>query len=77
MGDSSDSIKGIHRYGEKTAAKDLPEWTDEEAMWDQVVKIHEDKGYTEEYAIMTMRLVSLHQLDLDGQVKLWTPYWQL
>ncbi len=72
-GDSSDTIKGIHRYGPKTAEKDLPEWTTAVDMWDKVVTIFKNKGYSEEYAILMMRLVNLGQLNDDLEVELWLP----
>ncbi len=69
-GDASDTIKGINRVGPKGAEKILPEWSDD--MWDKVLAIHLEKGYTEEYAIMTMRLVGMHQYGAMG-VTLWQP----
>ncbi len=72
-GDSSDGIKGIHRYGPKTAEKDLPEWTDHEDMWDRVLQKFEEKGYSEDYALLMMRLVNLGQLTSDGKIALWEP----
>lgn len=71
-GDSSDGIKGIHRFGPKAAEKTLPEFTDHEDMWDTVVNTFQEKGYTEEYALLMMRLVNLGQLTNDG-IALWQP----
>ena len=71
-GDSSDGIKGIYRFGPKAAEKTLPEFTDHETMWDTVIDTFQDKGYSEEYAILMMRLVNLGQLTNEG-IKLWEP----
>jgi len=72
-GDSSDGIKGIFRYGPKAAEKDLPEWTNHEDMWKTVLARFIDKGYTEDYAILMMRLVNLNQLTSEGKIELWEP----
>ncbi len=72
-GDSSDGIKGIYRYGPKTAEKDFPKWTNEEDMWERVMDKFIEKGYSEAYAILMMRLVNLSQLDECGDLVLWTP----
>jgi len=60
MGDATDGITGIPRVGEKTAIKLLDKhgWD-----WAGVVKSYEEKGLTEDDAILTMRLVNLHQWD--------------
>ncbi len=72
-GDSSDGIKGIFRYGPKTAEKDLPEWLGYEETWAKVIDKFTEKGYTEEYAILMMRLVNLSQLTSFNEIELWTP----
>ncbi len=72
-GDSSDGIKGIHRYGPKTAEKDFPEWTNHKDIWKRVLSKFEEKGYTEEYAILMYRLVFLGQLDNNYNLTLWSP----
>lgn len=72
-GDSSDGIKGIFRFGPKAAEKTLPEWTDHEDMWDTVLDTFDQKGYSEEYALLMMRLVNLNQLTTDGKIALWEP----
>lgn len=72
-GDSSDGIKGIYRYGPKAAEKDLPEWLPTEEMWSIVLARFFDKGYTENYAILMMRLVNLNQLNPAGELELWEP----
>jgi len=71
-GDSSDTIKGIFRYGPKTAEKDLPEWTP--SLWEDVLAIFLKKGYSYNYAVLMMRLVDMHQYkgQEEGTV-LWTP----
>lgn len=69
-GDSSDSIKGIHRYGPKTAEKDIADFLD--ADWTNVLKIFEEKGYTKEYAVLMMRLVRMDQFNGE-EVTLWQP----
>ena len=70
MGDSSDTIKGIFRYGPKAAEKDLPEWSDD--LWEKTLAVFIKKGYTEDYAILMMRLVGMHQFTGQG-VTLWDP----
>lgn len=60
MGDATDGIKGIPRCGEKTAIKllDTHGWD-----WCGVVKAYEEKGLTENDALLTMRLVNMLQWD--------------
>jgi len=72
-GDSSDGIKGIYRFGPKAAEKLLPEWEPMEDMWVIVVGMFIEKGYTEEYAVLMYRLVSLNQMNSEGVIELWKP----
>jgi hypothetical protein len=69
-GDISDNIKGIHRVGEKTAMKLLDKngWD-----WNGVVKTYEEKGLTEEDAVLCRRLICLRQWTPKKGVKLFTP----
>lgn len=77
MGDSSDTIKGIYRFGEKAAEKLLPDGIgltlSEEEIWEKVLTTFLEKGYPEEYAILMMRLVNLGQLDDNLKLSLWQP----
>lgn len=72
-GDSADGYKGCPGIGPVKAKAILKECAgDEEKIWLEVVKAYESKGLTEEDAINTMRLCSMHQYTPDGIV-LWTP----
>jgi len=59
IGDSSDGIKSIHRYGIKTVQKDFPEYNKDTPK--EVLAKFIEKGYTEEYALLMMQLVSMRQ----------------
>ncbi len=72
-GDSSDGIKGIFRFGPKAAEKALPEWMPMAEMWEVVIDTFTEKGYSEEYALLMYRLVSLNQLRENGDLVLWSP----
>ena len=69
-GDSSDTIKGIHRYGPRTAEKDLEGFTED--LWARTLAVFEAKGYSEEYGILMMRLVGMFQ-GRGNTVELWNP----
>lgn len=75
MGDSTDGIPGIYRCGVVRAAEALPEWLGEEASWEKVMEKFTSESYSEQYAILMMRLVSLAQLDDSFTVRLWSPNW--
>ncbi len=72
MGDSSDTIKGIFRYGPKAAEKDIPDDQCIEDIWDDVLKVYQSKGYSYDYAVLMMRLVDMHQFTGE-EVTLWQP----
>jgi len=72
-GDSSDGIPGIYRVGAVKAKAALPEWKGPEDAWAKVLETFNKAGYTEEYAILMMRLVNLNQLDEHKNISLWTP----
>jgi DNA polymerase-1 len=69
-GDPTDNIKGLPRVAEKTAIKLLDKhgWD-----WDGVVAIYKEKGFDEDYAILTRRLTSMEQWSPKKGVKLWKP----
>jgi len=80
MGDAGDNVIGVKGMGPKKAEKLLASCSDEESCWDAVVQAH--KGNTlkdgsvgsEATALKNMRLVSMHQVNIDtGEVELWTP----
>ncbi len=74
MGDSSDTIKGIFRYGPKAAERDIPDDQCIEDIWPDVLAIYLDKGYSRDYAILMMRLVDMHQYKGPTEgVVLWSP----
>jgi 5'-3' exonuclease len=45
---------------------------DELEMWEKVVEAYEEKDLTEKDAIKTARLVSMHQINNEGKLDLWT-----
>jgi DNA polymerase-1 len=80
MGDSTDNIKGLPNVGPKTAEKILfaASESPSDQWWAEViVPEHEKRGLTEEYALLTARLVKILQAeDYDNKKKepiLWTP----
>ena len=70
MGDPVDNIKGLPRVGEKTAIKLLDKYGWD---WDGVLAAYEEKGLTEEDAILTRRLIGLDQWTPKKGVKLYGP----
>ena len=72
-GDSTDGIPGIYRCGPVKAEAALPEWKGHVEAWKSVVKKYTKENYSEEYAILMMRLVHLGQLDNNNQIVLWEP----
>lgn len=73
MGDTNDGIKGVPGIGPKGAEKFLPEQFNCEAdLWNGVVAAFKSKGLTVIDAMVTMQLVSMHQLidDENGEPKL-------
>lgn len=72
MGDSADGIKGIPKIGPKKAEKLLGNCIDEIELWNIVVNAYEKAGLDVKEAIINMRLVSMHQLTKDKEIKLWT-----
>ena len=72
VGDTSDGYKGCPGIGPVKAKAILKECKDEQEIWASVVEAYKKKGLTEEDAINTMRLCSMHQYDGD-KVVLWTP----
>jgi len=76
IGDSSDNIPGIKGIGKKRAATILNGATTHKEMWDRVVEAYEKAGLTVIDAILTMRLVNMHQLQLVNnkwEIVLWQP----
>jgi len=73
IGDKADNIKGCPYIGKVKANKLLQGVTDEVEMWKRVVEAYKKAKLTEEDALLTMRLVNMHQLQLDGSIKLWQP----
>ncbi len=60
-GDSSDGVPGLTRVGPKTALKLLKDIRDPEELWTIVKDTYKSKGKSEEDALLTMRLVNMHQ----------------
>lgn len=73
MGDATDGIPGIRGCGIVRAKEALPAWEGHAAAWQSVMKKYSKEGYTEEYAILMMRLVYLGQLNVDFDLTLWEP----
>lgn len=72
-GDSSDSIKGLEGIGDKKAKSILDfDWSYENDLWEAVLKVYKERGYTEQDLIKNMRLVRMDQWD-GRQIKLWNP----
>ena len=72
MGDTNDGIKGVPGIGPKGVEKFLPEQFNCEAdLWNGVVVAFKFKGLTVIDAMVTMQLVSMHQLidDENGEPK--------
>ena len=69
IGDTTDNIKGAKGIGKVRAEKLIPLGLSESKMWNIVVKAF---GGKEDEATLNMRLVSMRQLDIEGNLKLWT-----
>lgn len=72
-GDSTDGIPGIYGCGPVNALKTVPKWVSHETAWEQVMTKYTKAGYTEEYAVLMMRLVNLNQLTAENNISLWQP----
>lgn len=72
-GDSSDSIKGLEGIGDKKAKVILDfDWSYENDLWEAVLKVYKERGYTEQDLIRNMRLIRMDQWD-GVQINLWNP----
>lgn len=72
-GDVTDGIPGCPGIGLKTAFKILGNERDPKKLWKLVVKAYKSKGLDENYAILMMRLVNLHQVENNKKLILWNP----
>jgi len=70
-GDTADGIPGVKGIGPAKALKALAGFTTETEYWAEVVRLYESKGMTVEDAVRTMQLVSMNQLDAEGNLTLW------
>ena len=71
IGDSTDGIKGVPGLGAAKVEKLFSLGMTEEEMWDTVVKAYKAKGMDIIDAMITMQLVSVHQLvEKDGEIVL-------
>ena len=70
-GDTADGIDGIKGIGPKKAIKILSGCDTEEDLWLAVLEQYDIAGKSREEALVTMRLVSMNQLDEKGELKLW------
>lgn len=74
MGDTTDNIKGCPGIGKVKAAKALDGLITPCDMWRAVVALFKKKKLTVKDAIIDMRLVNMHQLNIDGKtINLWQP----
>ena len=71
-GDTTDNIKGIKGIGPKKAAAILADCTTPQECWVAVVVAYEEKEMSEADAIITMRLVSMHQVTYDPDADRYT-----
>lgn len=71
-GDSVDGYKGVPGYGPKKAEKALADCKNERELWVATLLAYRSKGLRRSFAIQTMRLACMHQLQ-DTTVVLWTP----
>jgi DNA polymerase I len=71
IGDTADNYKGCPGIGKVKAKKAL----DEECSWEQVVKLYESKGQTEEEALLMARVAKIltKEYYVGGKIRLWTP----
>lgn len=75
-GDKSDNVPGLKGIGEKKALKYIVPGMDADELWEGVLLAynnHCNYGDPEEMAILNMRLVNMHQLNDDMEIKLWNP----
>ncbi|EAK7296945.1 hypothetical protein FBF91_08030 [Campylobacter upsaliensis] len=72
-GDATDGIPGCPGVGLKTAFKILGSEQDEKKLWNLVVQAYKLRGLDENYAILMMRLVNLHQVKNNEKLILWEP----
>ena len=74
MGDSTDNIPGCPGIGPKKAEKAIEGLVTPCDMWKAVVKLFKAKKLPIHDAIRDMRLVNMHQLDVDEKtINLWSP----
>lgn len=73
MGDSQDNIPGCPGIGKVRAQRILEDLLEPCEMWEAVVKVFKSKKLTIKDAIRDMRLVNMHQLNVDSEVVLWNP----
>lgn len=73
MGDAADGIEGIKGIGPAKAKKTLAGLETKEELWNEVLEIYSAKGKSRQEALTTMRLVSMTQLDEEGNLNLWEP----
>ena len=75
-GDKSDNIPGLKGIGPAKAAKYISEDMDESELWlglETAYLQHCKYGDGTKMAILNMRLVNMHQLQENGEIKLWEP----
>lgn len=75
-GDKSDNIPGLKGIGPKKALNFIDVGMNKEELWDGVVAAytrHCTYGDPLDMAILNMQLVNMHQLQSNGEIKLWQP----
>jgi hypothetical protein len=65
IGDPSDGYKGVPGIGKARVGKYITEEMDKDAVWQTIVELFKSKGLTEEDALATVRLASMHQVFYD------------
>ncbi|MCI4435927.1 MAG: hypothetical protein JHC33_03845 [Ignisphaera sp.] len=69
-GDATDGIKGVPGLGPVKAKAIISKLTDTKDMWDAVVAAYKKAKLDESEAILNMRLVNMHQLNIDREINL-------
>ena len=75
MGDSSDGIEGVKGIGPKKALNFVNESMTHLELWQGVLSAYRSKGYDDTIAKLNMRLVNMHQLDINDELEIIVSLW--